>query len=100
MTPMLGSTVAQVVDALLATDAWKATKFLSDKSIVRATRKMYGKDTPRGRRIDKRDRSVDISLVIGKPNYLEREFIKKCRKAGEPIPVKRVQLKYPPKRRG
>jgi hypothetical protein len=33
-------------------------------------------------------------FTIGKPNYEEREFIKKCKKAGEPFPVKKIQVKF------
>ncbi len=85
--------VDQVVNALLGAEAHKATKYVSATHVVRATRKL------RRGRIPKRDNGVDIVLTIGRPNYAEREFIKKCRKAGEPIPVKKIQLKFPPKKR-
>jgi len=84
--------VGQVVEALLRNDAWKATKYLSDKAIVRATRKLFNK------KITKRG-SVDIILTMGRPKYTERKYIKACNKAGEPFPVKKVQLKFPPKLR-
>jgi len=38
-------------------------------------------------------------LTIGRPNYAEREFIKLCKKAGEPFPVKKMQLKFYPKKK-
>ena len=85
--------VTHTVELLLRSEAHKATKYLSDKEVVNATRKLVGG------KIDKRDRSIEILLKIGKPNYQEREFIKQCKKAGEPFPVKKVQLKYPPKKR-
>ena len=45
--------------------------------------------------------TVDASpcLTCGKPNFAERAFVKKAVKAGEPFPVRKVQLKFPPQRR-
>lgn len=85
-------TIDRVVDALLATDAHKATKFVSEKHVVRATRRLFGgKILKRG--------SIDIVLTIGPPNYAERQFIKQLRKVGEPLPLKKIQLKFPPMKR-
>jgi hypothetical protein len=44
----------------------------------------------------KNDRSATYIVTIGKPNYAEREFVKKCKQSGEPFPVKRLQLKFYP----
>lgn len=44
----------------------------------------------------KRDKRHTIILKIGRPNFRERAFIKACQKAGEPFPVKKVQLKFYP----
>lgn len=85
--------IVQVVEQLLANDAWKATKYLSDKKIVRATRMRE-----RGKFRDGR-MNVQINLTLGRPNYLEARFIKDAKKAGEPFPVRQVQLKSLPKRR-
>jgi hypothetical protein len=41
----------------------------------------------------------DISFTIGKPNYAERAFIKKCQRAGERFPVRRIQLQFPAEKR-
>lgn len=83
----------EVVEAILQ-GAVKATKYVAPNSIVRAVRKTYKVNN---RRPDNRH-NVEIHLTIGKPNYQEREFIKDCKKAGEPFPVKRIQLKvYNPK---
>jgi len=79
--------VSQAVEALLRTGAWKATKYISDKQVVRASRKTFN------RKISKVG-NVEIILTLGHPNYAERNFLKQCKKAGEPIPVKKVQLKY------
>ena len=79
---------AEMVEEILIGGAYKATKYLSDKLTVKATRKRYKGKLRKGG-------NVDIVLTIGKPNYLEREFIKKAKKAGEPFPIKKVQVKYP-----
>jgi len=68
----------------------KATKYISPKLILRAVRKTYKAYKLGSRKGD----NVEVHLTIGKPNYLEREFIKLCQKAHEPFPVKKVQLKF------
>jgi len=83
------SAIKDAVEVLLRTGAWKATKYISEKSMVRAVRTLTNK------KILKYG-NIGIVLTLGKPNYEEREFIKACKKAGEPLPVKKVQLKYPP----
>lgn len=84
----LESAVRQVVNAVGA-GAYRATKYLSPKLTVKATRRFAR------RRIDRRNPNVDIVLCIGRPNYAERQFIELCRKAGEAFPVRKVQLKLP-----
>lgn len=65
----------------------RAVKYISPKLIVRATR--TGKKAVRSG-------NIEITLTIGKPNYLEREFIKLCNKAKEPYPIKKIQIKLFP----
>jgi hypothetical protein len=79
----------QCVRAILYGGAVKATKYISEKLTVKATRKLYGK-----KRLPSR-KAYEIVLTAGKPNHEERAFIKKLGKAGEPFPVKKVQLKMP-----
>ena len=74
----------QVVEVVMELGAKKATKYLSENLTVKATRRF---------KANKRSRSTDIVLTIGKPNYAERQFIKKCRRAGEPFPIKKLQIK-------
>lgn len=81
---------ALVINVLLGHEARTATKYIAPDQIVRATR--IGKP-------DKRNKNVSVVLTFGKPNYSEQLFIKKCKKAGEPFPVKKVQLKFWPKKR-
>jgi len=81
----------QLIETLVAAKAWKATKYISDKEIVRVSRTRYQFGFDRG--------NLELTLTKGKPNYAEREFIKLCKKAGEPFPVKKVQLKYLPQKK-
>lgn len=81
--------IARVVEATLGLGCRKATVFLNPKLIVRATRR---------HKYDGRDKNCEVILTIGAPNYREREFVRACLKAGEPFPVKKVQLKWYPKR--
>ena len=78
----------QIINTLTETGAVKATKFISEKEIIRAVRTRFQNKFSRG--------NLEITLTIGKPNYLEREFIKVCKKAAEPFPVKKIQLKFLP----
>ena len=79
----------QCVRAIIYGGAIKATKYVSETMTVKATRKLYGK-----KRLPSR-KAYEIVITAGKPNYDERAFIKKLGKAGEPFPVKKVQMKMP-----
>ncbi len=82
--------VADVIATLIAQDARLATKYLSDKLTIKASRKLFqGKFNKN---------TIEVVLTIGKPNFAERQFIKDCKKAGVPFPVKNIQLKFPPKK--
>lgn len=83
----------QLAQLLIETESHVATKYLSPRHTVRATRKVF-----RGR-IDRRDRRVEIMFTDGEPNYHARKFIKLCQKAGETFPVRKIQLTPFPKRR-
>jgi hypothetical protein len=78
--------------ALLNNDAHHATKFCSPTRTIRATRRLYGN------KINKSG-PIEVQIRDGKPNFEEREFIKACKKAGEPFPVRKIQLRYPPNSR-
>lgn len=83
--------IQKVINTLIATNSVSATYFESDKKIIRATRKRYnGKFNKK---------QVEVTLTIGRPNYKERDFIKACKKSGEPFPVKKIQLKPLPKKK-
>lgn len=86
--------IGQVVNAVLANRAHRATKVLSERLTVKATVPLYDGKLPR-----RGGTRHDIVLTIGAPNFAERKLIKACRKAGEPIPVRRILLKFPPQQR-
>lgn len=75
--------VRQTVEALLKNrGVWKATKYLTSRSIVRATRV-------------RKNRAL-IVLTMGEPNFQEVDFIRRARKAGEGFPIRKVQLRMLP----
>jgi len=82
----------KVIDALLnSKDCKSASYYVSPKKVVKAT----FRHKPR-----KGNRYQEMVVTVGCPNYLGRLFVKKCMQAGEPFPVKRVQLRpYPKKKR-
>ena len=84
-----GMEIAQCYAALQDPKVWRATVFVSPKLTVKVTRRRH-----RGTR-----NLRDFVLTVGSPNYLERQFLKACKAAGEPLPVRRVQLKFLPKRK-
>ena len=82
--------IREVTKEILINGAYKATKYLSDKLTVKATRKLFRGKVSKGK-------AVDIVLTIGPPNYEERGTIKRAKKTGK-APVE-TTIKYPPKAR-
>lgn len=76
---------AELAEEILVGGAYKATKYLSDKLTIKATRKRYNGKILKGH-------AVDIVFTVGKPNYEEREVIKRAKKRNE-TPVD-LHLKY------
>lgn len=75
---VLGEVVFEALDKTVKT----ATKYVSPNMTIKATRRQQSR------------KAIEVVVTIGKPNYAERQFIKACKKAGEPFPVKKIQLKY------
>jgi hypothetical protein len=71
---------------LIINGARTATKFVDRQTVVRAHRVTFGG------RIDGRDKSLDIRVKIGRPNYHEQQFIRDCNAAHEPFPIRKVRL--------
>jgi len=70
---------SELAECILVGGAYKATKYLSDKLTIKATRKRF-KD-----KIDKRMKAVEIIFTVGPPNYADRKAIKKAKKAKETL---------------
>lgn len=82
---------AQVIKALETRPlARRATLYIDTKLVVSACRR---------HKFSRRALREEFVLKIGRPNYLERAFIQVCKKAGEPLPLRRVQLKFWPAKR-
>lgn len=82
---------AKAIRALLENEAHKATLFISDKLTLVATRKLFnGKPNKR---------QIEIGLTYGPPNYENRKFIKLAKLAKEPFPIRKIQFKFPAKRK-
>jgi predicted pyridoxine 5'-phosphate oxidase superfamily flavin-nucleotide-binding protein len=76
--------IVQCVEAVLV-GARQATKYISEQKTVKAT--IHG-------RHDRRQQIIML-VTIGRPNFCERKFIKLAKKAGEPFPIKKIQIKWP-----
>jgi hypothetical protein len=87
------SNVALAIQTVVARGAHSATKFITPKSVVKVTQRLAAGRLPR------KGGNLDFVVTVGSPNYADRLFIKKCLKAGEPFPVKKLQLKFPAKRK-
>lgn len=81
---------SKVIETLILNDVKSATYYESPKLIVRAT----WRTKPRAN-----NRREEIVVTYGAPNYLEAKFAKLCKKAGEPFPVRKIQLRAWPKKR-
>lgn len=77
-------TVDNLIEELNYTGAWKVTQWLSEKEVVRVTRKLYGG------KISKRAR--DFVVTFARPNYAERQY-------GKRHPASDHLVKFPPKRK-
>jgi hypothetical protein len=83
------NTDASLAKALraMSPDVRKATVFLDAKLVVSICRR---------HKYAKRNTREDMVVKIGQPNYAERNFIAQCKKAGVPLPLNKVQLKFWP----
>ena len=90
--PMNG--ISDVIEMLMRSGARRATKYLRPDAVISACRPCY-----KGKVQGGRDTRATIVLKLGAPNCDEREFIKRCQRAGEPFPVRKIQLKFPAKYR-
>lgn len=63
----------------------KVTYYSSPSFVVKASKR---------HKTSFRDTRREVIITYGAPNYEERLFIKACRRAKEPFPVKKPQLKF------
>lgn len=83
------SAIVNVVMNLMEVEGLhQARMFLAPDLVVKGTR--------RGKR---ENGHTEILLSVGKPNYVERQFIKQCKKAGVGFPLKKIQIRYYPRKR-
>lgn len=83
--------IRRVVESCLECPDIRSAYIVQDeKLVVKATKRQK----PR-----KGENHTEMVLTIGRPNYAEREFIKLCKKAGEPFPIKKMQYKIYPKKK-
>jgi len=79
-----------LIYSILLHQAWKIVKFTSDKSVIRVVRRLHN---------EKLDSiNLQFKIFFGRPNLEEREFIKKCKKAGERFPIKDPKIYLPKKK--
>lgn len=68
----------------------RATAFISPTLTLKATAQ---------RKQDKRAKSTTVLVTVGRPNFVERRFIRVCQKAGMAFPLRQIQWKFWPKKK-
>lgn len=82
---------AIVLNTLIQSDAKTAVKYLTPKLCVKAT--WHNKPS-------NRNRSEQAIVTYGAPGYRQQKFVDAALAAGEPFPIKKVQLvPWPVKRK-
>lgn len=79
-----------VGDVLCGTNIRRATAYISPTLTIKATAQ---------RKQDARDKSATALVTIGKPNFVERRYIRVCQKAGMTFPLRQIQWKHWPKKK-
>lgn len=75
----------ELANAILKGGAKKATRYFSENEVLKATYQ--------GKRNRKASQHT-IIFTLGRPNFEEKEFIRRAKEAKEPFPVKKIQLKF------
>jgi len=76
--------ISRLFNLITNGDYRRVTYYTSPTEVTKITR--Y-------RKKDKRSRGESFVLTHGKPNFLERKFIKDAVKAGVSFPIRKLQLK-------
>ena len=78
------SWVARVINLVLSdSSVKKASYIISPVLTITGTRRCKTR---------KNDRTVEMVLTIGKPNFANRQFIKLAKASGEPFPIKKIRF--------
>jgi hypothetical protein len=80
---------AELAECILVDGAYKATKYINEKLTIKATRKRY-----KGKIMNGRVHPIEILFTVGKPNYEEREVIKRNMRAGMSFPCNHISEKF------
>jgi hypothetical protein len=75
--------ISDVVEVVRTDGIKSAVKYVSTDLVIKATKRSWSCA-----------KHTEILLCIGKPNFYEREFIKRCKKVGEKFPVRKIQIKF------
>ena len=75
---------AAVCGALAASGAKTAIKIIDEKTIVKATYRL---------KPGARNSREEMVVTMGAPDYRVARFIKRCKKARVPLPVKKIQFR-------
>ena len=92
--PRAAKILGQLLTAVVAPNVYRSTAYCSPTTVMKLTRRRFNGKLPKGRA-----RGETMLLTIGTPNYRERQYIKLCRKAQEPFPLRKVQLTLLPQPR-
>lgn len=79
-----------VSDVLTISGCRRATAYLSETRVVKATAQQ---------RTSKRAKRVTVLVTVGKPNFVERRFIRLCKKDGVCFPMESIYHKHWPKKK-
>lgn len=80
--------LGEAVGDTLTGNVRRATAYISPTLTIKATAQ---------RRQDKRDKSATCLVTVGRPNFVERRFIRVCQKAGMAFPLNSIYHKPWPK---
>lgn len=76
---------AAVAKAIIYNNAYQAISYISPKLTLKATRQ---------HKASSRDTRATFVFTMGRPAFREAEQIKRLIKAGEPFPVKKIELRF------
>jgi hypothetical protein len=79
---------SELAECIWVDGAYKATKYLNPKLTIKATRKRY-----KGK-FSRSTAAIDIVFTVGKPNYEEREVLKRAGLSRASFPWF-TKVKYP-----